>query len=238
MNKNKTSKPTAAQRAAQSRRDKAASRGTMVSATIAPRSYVSSNRRAPSTQSTSNGMIVRHTEVLAEAIQETDDSTYRLSLVPSAFPWLRGVASSYSKYRWKRLRVFYITAVSTTSEGRVAMGYTYDQSDDLTPGMTAIISMNRSTFGPVWSGQGGFDTANPFMSRPETIHSDLDSSKAEKAWYPYISAEKFEPLTPTQKQQYTPAILNYGVDKGTVQKTVGSFYVSYEIELIEPTFSS
>lgn len=209
------------------RRPTSGVRSTMV----VPRAFVGSMGSTPRTRTSGNALIISHTEAL-QAVTQSASVTSRIPLVPAGLPWLRGVAASYSKFRWRRLRVFYLTQVSTNNDGRVAVGFNYDSEDALPADVSALTSLHRASFGPVWSGTQGFDSANPF--RPtDLVHCDLDASRASKPWYPYATAAQ---LTDAESANpYTPAYLNIGVDGATADKTVGTLYVTYEIELIEPT---
>lgn len=225
--KTKTNNKKPSQSNGNNRRPTSGVRSTMV----VPRAFVGSMGSTPRTRASGSALIVSHTEAL-EPVVQTTTLTKRIALVPSALPWLRGVAGSYSKFRWRRLRVFYLTQVSTNNDGRVALGFNYDDEDALPESVSALTSLHRASFGPVWSGTQGFDSANPF--RPsDLVHCDLDASRASKPWYPYATATQ---LTEAESANpYSPAYLNVGIDGATANKTVGTLYVTYEIELIEPT---
>lgn len=134
--------------------------------------------------------------------------------------------------------MFYLPNVNTGVNGRVAMGLAYDTSDNVPTTVDQLVTMNRATFGPVWAGQSGFDSSNPFASRMDLIHLDLDTSRASKPWYNYATAASLTAMTnAVDKGTFVPAILTVGADSGTTALTTGSVYISYEIELIEPTFA-
>lgn len=157
-------------------------------------------------------------------------------LIPSQLNWLGGLASSFSKFRWNRLRLFYLPAVGTSASGRVASSLIYDGADLLPTKMAALIAGYRATFGPVWAGQSGFDSSNPFAVHSDMVHLDLDCSKLAKRYYPYTTNANYVGLSASDKNIYSPAELlvgSEGITTGT-SVNVGSFYVSYEIELLEP----
>lgn len=161
-------------------------------------------------------------------------------LIPAQLNWLGGLALSFSKFRWNRLRVFYLPAVGTGSSGRIASSLIYDGADVLPTKMSALIAGYRATFGPVWAGQSGFDSTNPFANHSDMVHLDLDCSKLAKRYYPYTSATNYAGLSTSDKNIYSPAELlvgSEGITTGT-STNVGSFYVSYEIELLEPVAST
>lgn len=161
-------------------------------------------------------------------------------IIPSTCSWLGGLASSFSKFRWNRLRIFYLPAVGTSTSGRVASSLLYDAVDTTPAKMSQLIAGYRATFGPVWAGQSGFDSSNPFANHSDMVHLDLDCSKAGKKYYPYTSVTNYNGLSSSDKNIYSPAELLVGSEGVTLSSgsSVGSFYVTYEIELLEPIASA
>jgi len=165
-------------------------------------------------------------------------SSASVPLIPARFSWLGAVASSFSKWRWLRLRILYLPTVGTTTTGRVGICLGYDTNDTVPGNMDQIIAGNRATFGPVWAGQSGFDSSNPFAARSDMIHLDVDVNKFDKPYYPYCTAVSFNAMSSTDKNIYSPAGIDLGLDNvGTALLTVGTLYASYEVELLEPVAS-
>lgn len=217
-------------------RPKARQSGGVQSTIVAPRAFVGTMGNNPRMRPSNGGVIITNTESFGSVDTNGAFTASRNALTPSAMPWLSRVAAAYSKYRWKRLRVFYLTQVSTTAEGRFAMGLTYDQLDALPTTLNQIISLNRAAFGPVWSGQGGFDATSPFQTKPGMVCLDVDTNRFAKPWYPYATTAQLAALPVDTYGSYVPTSLVSGTD-GTKAgaAVVGSVYVSYEIELIEPS---
>lgn len=235
---NQPSKPTLAARRAQSARDKRANhhQASGVSSTaVVPRAFIGNMGNSPRMRATGSGVIITNTESLGPVSGTTSASITRNFLIPANMPWLSRVASAYSKYRWRRLRVFYLTQVSTSTEGRFAMGLSYDPIDPLLTTVTEIVSLNRSTFGPVWAGQAGFDSSSPFAQKSGLVSLDLDTSKLSKSWYNYATDAAITAMDAGERTAYVPALISSGTDGLAATKTVGSIYVAYELELIEPT---
>lgn len=205
------------------------------STVIAPRAFVGTMGNNPRMRATNGGVVITNTESFGAVDTNGAFTASRNALTPSSLPWLSKVAAAYSKFRWKRLRVFYLTQVSTTAEGRFAMGLTYDQLDTIPTNLNQIISLNRATFGPVWSGQGGFDATAPFQAKPGMVCLDVDTARFAKPWYPYVTTAQLTDLPADTQGSYVPASLVSGTDGTVGTKVVGSVYVTYEIELIEPT---
>lgn len=115
------------------------------------------------------------------------------------------------------------------------MGLTYDPLDAPLTEVGQVIALNRSTFGPVWSGQGGFDSSNPFSNKQGLICLDVDTTKLSKAWYNFASAAQIAAMDKVDQASYVPALLSVAADGLAADKIIGSVYATYEIELIEPT---
>lgn len=188
--------------------------------------------------SASGGMIVCNTEELIQAKAPATTLEFTSStvpLIPSRTAWLSSVARSFSKFRWVKLRVFYLPAVGTATSGRLATSLVYDANDLAPSSMTQVIAGFRATFGPVWAGQSGFDSTNPFSNHSDMVHLDLDCSKLSKRYYPYTTFENYAAMSSTDKTVYAPAELLTALEGVVVgNSVVGSFYISYEIELVEP----
>lgn len=191
--------------------------------------------------SASGGMIVCNTEEMLPLVSSGTANAFSVNtsaIIPSRAPWLAGVAASFSKYRWTRVRLFYLPAVGTTTSGRLAMSLIYDATDLSPTSMAQVISGYRATFGPVWSGQSGFDSTNPFSNRSDMVHLDLDCSRFGKKYYPYTTLTNYLAMTATDKTIYAPAEILVACDGvAAVTSTVGSIYISYEVELVEPVAS-
>jgi len=199
--------------------------------------YVGSMGSSPRFQSYGSGVVICHTEALtAIAPTSTTFAKTAIAMIPANFPWLKGIANSFSKFRYRKLRVHYLTQTSTATPGRIAMSWGYDAKDIPATNISQIISTYGSTFGPVWSGSGGFDSSRPF-STSTGMHTDLDVKKAEKPYYPFINQVGFDGIADEHdKNQYCPAYLFVG-HEGAPAGTIGSLYVSYEVELVEPIAS-
>lgn len=186
-------------------------------------------------------MVVCNTEALSSLTSSSTASGFATAtslLTPSTFGWLNGVSSSFSKFRFMRVRYFYLPIVSTAASGRVALSLAYDSNDSVPTSATQVIAGNHATFGPVWAGQSGFDSTNPF-GRSDMIHLDVDTSRFDKRYYPYATAANLAAMNAVDKNIYVPCELISSMDANpTVSQTTGQLYVSYEVELIEPISTS
>lgn len=187
------------------------------------------------------GMMVCNTESFGDVVSSATANQFNtatLPLIPVSPTWLRSIALSFSKFRWNRVRLFYLPAVGSSTAGRTAASLIYDGGDLSPANLAAIIAGNRATFGPVWAGQSGFDSSNPFSNHSDMIHLDLDCSKLAKRYYPITTLTNYNGLSSSDKNIYCPASLLSGVDGvATTTTTVGSYYITYEVELLEPVAS-
>lgn len=210
----------------------------MTSMVVANRAFVGSMPGPKMRSSNRGGMIVCNTEELTTVTSSATSGNFVSGtsfLIPSLVPWLNGIASSFSKFRWTRVRLFCLPAVGTGVSGRLAFSLLYDTNDNSPSNMRQIISGNRATFGPVWAGQSGFDSTNPFANHSDMVHLDLDCSKLGNRFYPYATQTSFQAMSATDKNIYSPAqviVANEGVT--AVSSVIGSIYISYEVELLEP----
>lgn len=186
-------------------------------------------------------MVVINTESIGTVSSSATVSGFTsvsTSLIPANLPWLAGVASSFSKFRFIRARVFYLPTVGTTTGGNIALSLLYDTNDLAPSNISQVISGNRATFGPVWAGQSGFDSSNLF-GRCDMIHLDIDVAKFDKKYYPYVTYADYSGFTASVKNVYCPVEILTGMDGvATASLTLGRLYCSYEVELIEPVASA
>lgn len=188
----------------------------------------------------SAGVVISNVESIRAVTTGTADN-YPLvnvfNLFPTAFSWLGGLALAYSKYRWRRLRIYYLPCVSTMVSGRVAMSLKYDTADFTPTGagaINAVVSANRSVFGPLYGGTGSLDSTKPF-GQTGLMHVDVDCSNFDKSWYQVAPLGAIEIMGTIDRNMYIPASLWYGTDGATADITTGYLYAAYEVELIEPT---
>lgn len=212
-------------------------RGRMAPVTVVQRSIVGRGLGQPVMKTIPGGLSFLNTEAFTPVVTSGtagSPACASTSVCPFNFAWLNGVASSFSKYRWKRLRFTYVTQVSTSIDGRVAMNLTYDQKDSAPATLAQVIAGYKSTFGPAWAGGDGM-ISNSFENRAGSVHLDVDTSRLDKRYYPYITLSGYNGLTSPDGNIYCGVFLDYGSDgSSSTSKTLGTIYATYEVELIEP----
>lgn len=181
-----------------------------------------------------------HTEMVISPNTSVAFATGNLRLLPSAFPWLSGIANSFSKWRWVTLRLIYVPQASTSVSGSFSLGLQYDEPDT-DPVNLAQMSMSKGfVTGPSWAGrEGGVLLGNHNMRPPPgSIVCTVDTNRFDKLWYPFITTADLATVTaasPSLVNSYQPAICVFAVGGGPAAPVqAGNVYAQYEVELIEP----
>lgn len=188
---------------------------------------------------------VRHVGVNATFSVSNTFTPSIIQCIPSVVePWIQGVASSWSKYRWRKLRWIYIPFCPTSTAGSVHMGLQYDNIDATPTTVAQMSALKAYTTGPVWSGYAGSPCLeNPYSNVPAgAIVLTVDVDKFEKNWYPFITQAQFTTqagISLASVNPYSPARLIFATTDGTATSTpCGRLYAQYDIELIEPQASA
>lgn len=135
-----------------------------------------------------------------------------LSLNPmntNLFPWLLAIATSYEKYRFRKLRITYVPVCGTNYIGRLGLFYDKDSQDDGPFTRQDFASYSRSVDTPVWeevSLDAPTDNSFRFLNDTSAVDRKL------------FDAGRFGWVT-------------YSCGNGDVD---GDLYLEYEIELETP----
>lgn len=178
-------------------------------------------------------------------------------LAPS-FPWLSNIAQSYQRFRFKRLRFFYVPAVATSNDGSAYLYLQYDYQDSAPTSLAEVMVSESSCSGNVWFG-GPVSPELAFrehMTTTDNIFVDYDPRRATQPWYYIRSGQSGVTVntggaltgTPTggigtlaftqgaiADPASRPCTIFYGTDgvpSGVT--TAGRLYVAYEVELSDP----
>lgn len=169
-------------------------------------------------------MVVQHSEVFATLNGTNGFSGNRWVVVPQLFPWLNGVASNFSRYRWLQVGFEFITASPTSQGGSIAMGAGYDVVDDTPNSLEEVAAMSHGVLEQVWSGVGG------------GLSVDFDCTKWNQAFYNYIPipAAGIPSGQARSYQAYIPGVLYFGRDTQVNGQTIGQIRAHYTICLEDP----
>jgi hypothetical protein len=202
---------------------------------------VSRPRSMPRMQTRNGGFYVCNTELVIElnspavlgAFQNVQHFTH-----PSFCTWLNTIGLNFSKFRWIRARYIYIPGTPTTTAGRVTLGMSYDTVDVAPTTTIAASAAYKSVSCPVWAGYEGSTLLNnlstPVGSIGGAVAIDIDTNRFANPWYKIQAAATINGFTPTDRNMYVPCILNLSMLGGPVSALMGSIYLQYEVEMIEP----
>lgn len=129
------------------------------------------------------------------------------------------IASTYTKYRFRKLKVVFTTAVNTGVVGSMYFGYFPDgavQSSDVTN--TFMIAQPGTAAAPVWATNVGTDVTE-FLDRDTWYYVDEDVAVADDA---------------ALRQSYQGAITGKWRILPTPIQQYGDFFIDYSLELAEP----
>ncbi len=189
---------------------------------------------------TREGCVVKHIEAMAALpVGATLNLAGRVDMNPAeagVFPWLSGIARSYSLYRWKKAKVFFVSRVPTTTPGFVALGDFYEEQDMhayvVTPTGQTLVNTNSGMVGATWCsslqriGKGGNFTA------PIMLEFDFAKGKDRNAWYTVDHLVDHTNVARTNQQ--CAAFFGYYVSQGNTDTIAGELLCEYEIEFLNP----
>ncbi|AAN51928.1 coat protein [Subterranean clover mottle virus] len=198
-------------------------------------------RSFPAIHSEGTRTRVCHTELIRAVDINTIFTLNFTWCIPSAFPWLSGVAVNWSKWRWVSLRFTYMPAAATTTQGTVALGYLYDALDAVPAALQQMSSLAGFSTGAVWSGSEGsvlLRAANKNGNVPGAVSSQLNIADPSK-YYRYENLTNFAAIAEGTKNLYAPARLAVAAANGAADVGgVGTVYATYVVELIDPISSA
>jgi len=129
----------------------------------------------------------------------------------ATFPWLAVTATSYDRYRFRKIKFTYIPLVPTSTSGRVGLGYDYDSSDSPPSTRQDFFSLTRHSEGPVWA--------------PCTLDIPVDSS---------IRFTNTHTTSDSKLIDLGQLIVLTDATSATASSAIGDIICEYEVELLDP----
>lgn len=179
--------------------------------------------RKPAGFSASDGTItVQRLELLESITASSTDPTSTagfIQLNPSSCTWLKNLASSFERYRWESVQVFWRGAAGTTFGGLIAFGIDWASekklSDTTKPDRSKVVGLTPLSDVPLYS-----DSQN----RPLVLPKQYLNSRQ---WY---SLSKTSSST---AQELGLGALAYSAyhDAVTSSKFLGEFWIRYRVTL-------
>lgn len=186
-------------------------------------------RIPPSLSSAGNSLTISHCEPFATATLTALGVLVNASIamIPTAFPYLAGIATNFGKFRWRRLRIYYVPSCPTTTQGEVVMAQVFDTQDATAFSYVECSGMSDSVAFPPWAG-------GPPIG-PGSVGTDVDCSKFDKPRYDVVTLTTYNALTTSDKNNYTPVRWVYASQGSTAAVTIaGRFWAAYTVELLNP----
>jgi len=242
----KVNKNTAAQRAAQSARDKAAYRagfsnragprlpsgkffskgpkGKILSAPVAnSRVMMTGNPELDSSMVRGDARIrVQHREYIQDL---TGDAAFTVQQFPinpgmnQTFPWLSSIAQNFEKYNFRKLKFEYEPRCSTATAGSIMNAVDYDAADPAPIDKTAFMTQHGAVSSAPWE-------ECCFVADPKSLSSQGQGGSR------YIRTGAL--AANLDIKTYDVGVLNIATQGGPATD-VGELYVSYDVELMTPS---
>lgn len=237
---NVQAKPTAAQRAAQSARDKALARSqggnvprplprvrarnNVLSAPVASARLMKTGQPILESSSVAGDarIRVRHREYLADITGAASFTNQQFPINPGmnvTFPWLASVAQNFEKYLFRSLQFEYEPRSSTANAGSIMAAIDYDAADAAPVDKTQFMAQHGAVSSATWE-ECCFVADRMSLSsqgqggsryiREGTLASNLDI------------------------KTYDTGVFNIA-SQGGPGSDVGELYVSYDVELMTPS---
>lgn len=162
-------------------------------------------------------LVITHEEPYA-TVPAGNFESFREPMIPNQFPWLNGVASNFSRFRWRKIEAYYQSASDTGVNGEISLGWMFDW-DAEPQDSTEAQSMHRTVVCPPWSN----------LCLPTTV----DTNRFSKTSYPYITQSQYDGMDPNDVISYVPTWLVIG-RYASGSQNVGRIRVRYTIELMNP----
>jgi hypothetical protein len=163
------------------------------------------------------GIRVKHREYVADVVaSSTAFEVTKYPLNPGmalTHPWLAALAVLYERYSVRAYRVYYETAKSASTDGKVMIGIDFDALDNSPPNKQQLLSYKSSVSAGVWQ------EAMLQCSMKELIRKDL-----------YVRCGS---ISSGDLKTYDFGAL-YVASQGASAATLGELYVEYDIEFSVP----
>lgn len=173
---------------------------------------------APRVSAIQRGVVVKHSEMIGSAFVGAGAPTAFncVGLTINAgkfatFPWLAVMATSYDRYRFRKLSFSYVPLVPTSTSGRLGIGYDYDSSDAPPTTRQDFFSLTRHSEGAVWA--------------PCALEVPVDNQ---------IRFTNTHTTTDSKLIDLGQLIVLTDATSATASSAIGDIICEYEVELLDP----
>lgn len=149
----------------------------------------------------------------------------RVAIAPLIFPYLNGLASNYSMYKWVKLHFYYVPSCSTSTEGEIALGLVYDRQDASSASFTQVATMTGGVSSTPWGGGPRYGS--------EAISVTTNCNLFPLKYYNYMAAAAFSALSLSDQNSYCPVSL-CAASQGSTDAVAlaGRVWCEYKVELV------
>lgn len=186
------------------------------SSVVAPTSNVKRSATKMRGSRTPGVIHIKRTEMLKEvqATASRSDTFDTIPLSTDQFAYLKTLANNFENVQWNSIRIFWVPAVGTNSNGMITYGCDYKFTKAKTT-RSDITSFTPSASHPIWC-----DTTNKPLTVPKVN---------------LMTRKFYSTGTPTSNDQrdYAPLSLSYGAnhDNKSAVWSLGEFWISYSLTL-------
>jgi len=170
----------------------------------------------------SNKVVVRHREFIKDLIVGTVGFAAETFCVnpgcKATFPWLARMALGYEQYTFRKLAFDFVSRLSTSTSGSVAISTDYDAGDQPPSSMTEALNRQNTVESAVW----------------RTIRSVL-SPQSMNAFKQHFVRDQ---AVPGDIKTYDVANVTYCTDGLQAAGNLGKIFVEYEVELSSPIYEA
>ena len=166
-------------------------------------------------QSRGDGSLcIKHKEYIRDFTSHTSFTAFGISVnpgTPQLLPWGHAIANMYDLYRFKKLTIHYVTAVGTSTAGRITLAFNYDASLTIPTTKSGLFSVAPNVEDSLW--------------KDLTLNVPCDGT-----WRYTRSG----PVANTDIKTYDFGNLIIGSDLAAASADSGELMVEYEVELKRP----
>lgn len=164
---------------------------------------------------------------------------------PTGFPWLHRIAQNYSKFRFRKLSMSYVPYVGTGTTGYIAMGSFYESEDAIKYNAVGTLpnlsSQPEFTVGPLYAGNA-ISSHDAAVNSANWLGIEFDCKRMSDnftKWF-YVDPASSVSLGTGNEARLNQTVpcytgLQWNLSGATGSVLVGSIYVTYEVEFIQPT---
>lgn len=195
-------------------------------------------KTGPQISQVKDGLRVRNTERLASINVGTSGLETRSAYIfnPASNvnnPWLANLANNYSMYRIHKLEYSYVPFVGTQATGEVALGIVYDAEEAAnwapSGSLANLAQLAEFCSGPPYSGGSMSSREGNVIS----YHGVVADTTAAHRRSPWLLCDP-SPTNQSERNLCSAVGLCLGYISNTIG-TIGTMYVSYDVEFIKPT---